>query len=803
MKKFTKESRRNCCIMALLLLATSSFGMGWDKQKEVQAYAEDYQFITQDGGWCWFSDPRAIYVKDKIIGGYMDDEGSVYAFAYHPNTQQNQIVKVYDKLQYDDHINPSVMEMEDGRIAIFFSKHGGQGLPIYYRISKNPGDITSWGELLKIYPKTEGHWGPTYSNPIRLSDENGRVYVFFRGTDYKPNFVYSDDNLKTWTKAFTLVKNDKHHGKGRPYAKYATNHKNKIFVAFTDEHPRGKATNSIYFIQYQDGKFYKADGTQVGENIENGITHSQADSVYDATKTFDKAWIWDVAFDEDERPVLVYARFSDASNRHSYWYARWNGKAWKNYPICDSGTYFMRCKNPDDKNYLEKEPNYSGGVYLDHENPSVIYTSRPINNVFEIEKWTFNTKTNKFTKTAVTKDSERDNIRPYVVRDYKKGAPELLWEYNYEFEHFKTFKAAIRINQIAKGFDDAMTKESIKKVANKVADWQIRAYNDNPFPSKIMRGWKNGVMFNGMFDWAEIAQSENKDGQYFNFLKRVCASENYAPGNRIYNADDICISQCYLDMYAKFKQKSMLQPTQARMEWILENEPQGNIDNRKGISDRWWWCDALYMAPAVYTRMYAITGDKAYLKLFDKEFKATYNQLFDKEEHLFYRDSKYLDQKEKNGKKVFWGRGNGWVMGGLTEVLKTLPAEQKKYRKFYEDLFIEMSARLVELQDEQGYWHASLLDEKNFVDPETSSTGLITYALAYGVNHGMLDKATYMPFIEKGWKALVRSVDTEGKVCWVQPVGQAPKKIEKKSTELYGVGAFLQAAAEIYQLSAN
>ena len=114
-----------------------------------------------------------------------------------------------------------------------------------------------------------------------------------------------------------------------------------------------------------------------------------------------------------------------------------------------------------------------------------------------------------------------------------------------------------------------------------------------------------------------------------------------------------------------------------------------------------------------------------------------------------------------------------------------------------------MSARLVKLQDEQGYWHASLLDTATYADPETSSTGLITYALAYGVNQGLLDKATYMPFIEKGWKALVRSVDTEGKVCWVQPVGQNPKKIEKKSTELYGVGAFLQAAAEIYQLSAD
>lgn len=150
MKKITKERKgRWSCLLALLLLATTSFGISNGDVKEKSAYAEDYQFITQNGGWCWFSDPRAIYVNNKVVGGYVDDEGSIFAFAYEPITQQTQRVKVYDKLQYDDHAHPSVMEMEDGRIAIFFSKHGGHGLPLYYKISKNPGDITSWGRNCK------------------------------------------------------------------------------------------------------------------------------------------------------------------------------------------------------------------------------------------------------------------------------------------------------------------------------------------------------------------------------------------------------------------------------------------------------------------------------------------------------------------------------------------------------------------------------------------------------------------------------------------------------------------------------
>ena len=63
------------------------------------------------------------------------------------------------------------------------------------------------------------------------------------------------------------------------------------------------------------------------------------------------------------------------------------------------------------------------------------------------------------------------------------------------------------------------------------------------------------------------------------------------------------------------------------------------------------------MAPPVYLKLYNITGDKKFIRFMDKEYKATYDFLFDKEENLFYRDHRYFDMKESNGAKVFWGRG--------------------------------------------------------------------------------------------------------------------------------------------------
>lgn len=792
--------RRMLCRAVVLLFCCMPFAgvsaqqYNWD----TPPYAEDYAFITNDGAWCWFSDPRAIYVNNKMIGGFVDKQGSIWAFSYDPATQARKQYKLYDKLNYDDHANPSVMELPDHRVVIFFSAHGGtKNSPMYYAITKNPADISSWSEIQTVDPQMEGKLGVCYSNPAMLSDENNRTYLFFRGRNFKPTFITTDD-FKKWSDPQTIVVNDPGYGQeGRPYMKVTTNHKNKIFFAFTDAHPRDRATNSIYFMMYKDGKLCGADGRIISESMQQPVSPHMTDLVYDATKTFDKAWIWDVAFDKEENPVLVYARFSEIDGAHSYWYARWNGKKWENHLITKAGLWFQRNDYNNKKN-IERENNYSGGVYLDHENPSVVYTSRPIDNVFEIERWTFTGEgKNKWKTEAVTKESERDNVRPFVVRNYSEGQPNVLWMYNYKYPGFRSYDCAIRVNQKAKGYDGSLKKEAIKEVASKVADWQLNDYLSNPFKSGMARGWRNGVLYNGMFDWAELSGEK----RYFEYLKNIFDKEYWQLGNRMYNADDICVGQAYLDMYTKYGKKDMLIPTLARAEWVISHQPDKNIDITKGKSERWWWCDALYMAPPVYSRLYALTGNKAFMQFADKEFKATYEHLYDKEEKLFYRDAKYFDKKEANGRKIFWGRGNGWVMGGLVELLKTLPENDKKYRPFYVKLFCEMSERIAELQCEDGFWRASMLDTQTYTDPETSGTGLLVYALAYGVNKGYLDKERFLPVVGKGWQALVASVDTEGKLCWVQPVGQAPKKIEKKSNLVYGTGGFLQAACEVYKLS--
>ena len=777
--------------MALLGLPQSAVA----QDMTVYPYAEDYQVITRDGAWCWFSDPRAIYVDDKMFGGFVDKEGSIWAFCYDPSSCQSKQYKLFNKLDYDDHANPSIMALSDQRLVLFFSAHGGtKNSPIYYAVSKYPSDISSWEEVQEINPEMEGSLGVCYTNPVMLSDENNRVYLFFRGRDFKPTCIYTDD-LKTWSQPINLVRNDPGYGQGgRPYTKITTNHKDKIFFAFTDAHPRDRATNSIYFMMYKNGKICKADGTVVSETL-GSIIPSQVDKVYDATRTFDKAWIWDIAFDESEKPILVYARFSDRDNKHSYWYARWNGIKWENHKITDAGQWFQRTEYVKEK--PEYECNYSGGVYLDHENPNILYTSRPINDRFEIEKWTFTGGKQKWITEAITYQSEKDNVRPFVVRNHRGSQPSVLWMYNYKYPGFKAYDCAIRTDQEAKGFSSKWNKKDITIVADTVFRWVMKTYQKDK--NYCNQGWVSGVLYNGLFDWAEITDKK----EYFDFMKRIFSRYYWQLGNRMYHGDDLCVGQVYLDMYAKYKQEKMWIPTKARIDWIIENPPIGNIDITKGVSDRWWWCDALYMAPAIFTRLYTLTGDKKYLKFAHKEYLDCYEHLYDKDEHLFFRDGKYLNAKDEKGGKVFWSRGNGWVLGGLAEVLKYLPEEDKKYRPFYEQLLQEMSEKIASLQREDGYWRTNLLNADIYPMPETSGTGLFTYAIMYGINQGILPADKYLPIVRKGWDAMVKAVNTEGKVGWTQMVAQKPGKVVKKDTRAYSVGSLLMIASELYRYLDN
>jgi rhamnogalacturonyl hydrolase YesR len=340
-----------------------------------------------------------------------------------------------------------------------------------------------------------------------------------------------------------------------------------------------------------------------------------------------------------------------------------------------------------------------------------------------------------------------------------------------------------------------ISPKPVLEIMQRVADWQL-AHPSVHKPTD----WTQGAGDAGFMALAGISG----DAKYRDAMLAMSETNEWKPGPRRYHADDQAVGQTYCELYLLYRQPKMIAPLQAKFDDILANPSAApSLDftlPKRQSQELWAWCDALFMGPPAWVRLYAATGDEKYLNFAVKEWWRTTDYLYDKNEHLFFRDSTYFKKTEANGKKVFWGRGNGWVMGGLVRTLQYLPMNHPDRARF-EQLFKDMSAKLLTCQQPDGMWRASLLDPDSYPLKETSGSGFYTYALAWGVNQGLLDRAKFEPAVRKAWAALVSCVDAEGKLTHVQPIGADPKKFDENGTEVYGVGAFLLAGSEVYRMA--
>lgn len=340
--------------------------------------------------------------------------------------------------------------------------------------------------------------------------------------------------------------------------------------------------------------------------------------------------------------------------------------------------------------------------------------------------------------------------------------------------------------------DKCFKPKEIKKVMTQAAMWQLRN------PKHELYDWTNGAFYAGIF----AAYETTDDKKLMNAIIEMGEKNQWKPGPRLQHADDHAICQTYVDVYRIKKDKKMIEPFTEQMDkFITTPYPTSGIQKIT-----WWWCDALFMGPPTLVKLSVTTGDKKYMEYSDKLFHECYDLLYDKEEHLFARDMGYVikndgnDRFEANGKKIFWSRGNGWVMGGLVRVLSEIPKSYKE-RAFYENIFKEMADKVASLQQEDGLWRASLLDPETYPGGEASGSGFYTYALAWGINNGLLDSNKFLPAVQRAWKGLNGLIQPDGHVGWCQPIGADPRKnFNADSWEVYGTGAFLLAGSEVIKL---
>lgn len=347
-------------------------------------------------------------------------------------------------------------------------------------------------------------------------------------------------------------------------------------------------------------------------------------------------------------------------------------------------------------------------------------------------------------------------------------------------------------------FAQLIKPEEVKKNMKRVADWQIEHFDDNYSgynkPHHPL-DWTNAALYVGMVKWAEMAN----DDTYFEWLKNIGEEQEWKLWKRQYHADDHAVGQMYIELYRKYGDKKMIEPTQEQFDFIMYHPSQSEMNWETPFhQDRWNWCDALFMSPPVWAKLYNITGDKKYLDFMISEYKATTDFLFDKKENLYYRDESYMGKLD-NGTKIFWSRGNGWVFAGLANILPELDPKSKEY-KYFLGIYKKMAKKLINIQTPEGHWAMSLLGQEYYPTPETSGSSFYVFGLTWGINNGILDYETYEPAVRKGWNAMVSYITKEGMLGYVQPIGAAPGKAWPDKTEVYGTGAFLSAGSEVYKL---
>jgi hypothetical protein len=441
--------RPGTALLALGLLASGSGHASDDRAATAPAGGIDPVVLNDDGGWCWFQDERAIVVGSRLVFG------SVAAGTHDPKRRGAVEATTVDletgviarsRLNgspipplgsYDDHDAPAFVVRGDGRLLAVYAGHGTENR-FRFRVSVGPGEAGEWRPERSFSPSASSRI--TYSNLQRLSDEDGRIFNFFRGLDdlFKPSVAWSDDGGETWA-AGEIVIDVPSRVRHRPYVKYASDGRDTVHMAYTEGHPRD-FDNSVYHVMLRRGRLLRSDGTPIA-TLATGLQDPKEGTRVFEGDSDNVAWVADLELDADGRPFVAYSVQRGSAGRppgeggedHRYRLARWNGERWEDQEVAFAGTRLYA-----------GEDDYTGGVALVPGDPATVFistnadpaTGAPIVSGADGQRhWEIfrGVRTNPdragratFLWTPLTRDSTSDNLRPVVPRAHSRG-PVVLW----------------------------------------------------------------------------------------------------------------------------------------------------------------------------------------------------------------------------------------------------------------------------------------------------------------------------------------------------------------------------------------
>ncbi|MFK7959608.1 MAG: glycoside hydrolase family 88 protein [Phycisphaerales bacterium] len=792
--------------------------------------------LDDDGGWCWFQGERAVIVDDTLLVGTVSTggreagrRGDINLLVHDLAAAETRTVELHDRLESDDHDSASITILPDGRVLTLYSRHGSDDL-VRSRTSLTADPLGGWTDERSWSGRTEGR-GVTYSNTFRLAGA-GVLRNFYRGAGWDPAMIESADDGGTWSAPQSVLG-----GPGRPYLRYASNGRDAVHFAVSEQHPRN-ADTGIWHGSLVGDAVRNSQSVVVGQ-IGAGAPPSEALTQVFPGSPDAVAWCNDIRLDGAGHPVIVFnvqadgrgLRAGQGGMDHRYWYARYDGLGWRTSEFAFAGTRLYA-----------GEDDYTGLATLDPRNPNIVYfstdadprTGAPLisradgqqrHEIFQAIRtpdtspdalpgaatWTFR---------PVTRNSAVDNIRPVVPVSHGDGPDDVgpnaqttivLWLRG-DYRTYQDYDLAVVAADVTGNlselqpagnagggtrmgtFDAALNVPAIDAVAGAVAQWQMS--NESRHPNW---DWHEAAFAIGLVQWADTTD----DAAIVAWAAERFAAMDYTLGPRIHMADDHAIGAAYQHLARITGDPSILAATHAGMRSFMEQPQNESLEWGRGIHDREWaWCDALFMAPPTLAATTEFTDDPAFMERADRLWWKTTDYLYNADDGLFHRDSRYFTQRDAGGRLIYWSRGNGWVIAGLVRMLEILPDDHPS-RGRYIALLQEMSAALAACQREGGHWSSSLLGDPAPPTPESSGTAFFCFAMARGIREGWLDAATYMPVVERAWRSLVASVHEDGRIGWVQRAASAPGGAGPRETEVYATGGFLLAASEMRAMAAK
>ncbi len=395
--------------------------------------------FTDDGAWCWFQDPRAIYLKakhERTYASWMQSDGELVVGYLDHHDLSTHSVTIKKHWDVDDHNSGSLLVLPDHRLMLFYARHNKKGL--YARKSVRPESIDGWEPEITISDSSR----ITYSHPVYLTKER-RFFVFWRGPTWKPTFATSLDG-EQWSTPQVLIQQAGRESQDiRPYIKVSSDGVSKIHFTFTDGHPRNEPFNSVYYMNYSNGKFHRVEGDTIGNLSEKRpVSHTACSMVYDAHASGARAWVWDIAQDDQGHPVILYTRHPQETD-HRYHWARWTGDRWKDVELCRSGKWFPNTPSGN----IEPEPHYSGGMSLNHLNPYQVCGSIQLDDRFEIVYWNGKAEGDQWAQQVVTSGSEFPNVRPVIPRGVPADRLHVLFMIG-PYRHYTDYHTKIYLEYI-------------------------------------------------------------------------------------------------------------------------------------------------------------------------------------------------------------------------------------------------------------------------------------------------------------------------------------------------------------------